>query len=1727
MILKQNFVKGRLNKDVDIRLLPKGEYRDAYGIEIINSEGSDVGAIEPMLSNKQLTNYDVGSNPLDMGNFSDEFRKKIYWFVLSDTGSFLFEWDDINKIQSLVLGDTRPEESRVFSLDKDHYITGIVKVTTQDVDGDLLLFTDDNMQPICINVERAKTYGINGFTEEDILLIKKPPRKAPKITPTYTNDGSNNIEERFLLFATRYRYLDGEYSAPSDFSNYNFTPKPFDLDYFTLDNLGMVNSFNAVKIDFNTGERQVTEIQLLVKESLSGTLYVIETFSKEKNGWSDNELKSFIFSNNKTITPLPSDQLLRSFDNVPLKAKALSLIENIPVFSNYVEGYDIKDADGNSINIDYNISVNTNSIDEGDDLDINIVNASSSQAEVSNPSNYPLNQGRRIVIDIETEINGVAGYRNSFFYTLDDDYTNVTGVFQSSEFISFLDVINADFQQNYNEEGNYSPPSNYVLQGDPRIFSLTAGGVAKLVINPIVFRDTDNNDAIVQIPVTFTQGTNFAITDSINSGTAKTNRNYEVGLVYMDKYGRRSTVLTSKNNTIFIPQEYSSFRNKLVSTINNPAPYWADRYKLVVKSNPLAYQTLYVTEFYSEDFFTWCKLEGNNKDKVSVGDFLIIKKAGQTVITDPIKIKVLEIQQKEDDFILNNTDPDGNDIIERAGVYMKIRPKSFSMNREDFDVKISEAPEGSSKSSFPITYLDLFTEGASPNFQELAIPSGTSLTLYFNSSRNYDSGWKNVTYDNQFFAQRNYNSIEEWFNEVIFSRTTLKADDGSEEFEFDYLPNLRMIRNSEGKLSLEVKGLLSGGSRNRRGRVEAKIIVRIGSGVYVFETLPKQADSDIFYETEQSFDIVDGNHKANMQDQNTTDRTPAIVEMDFFNCYTQGNGIESFRVRDEFNTNYLSVDTRPSSTSVEEYEEIRRFADQTYGKPFIESTDINGLNEFNLSTANFKELDKQYGSIQRTLSREGNLLILQEEKAGYVLFGKDILTSNNGESILSKVPEVLGSYVPYAGNNGIGKDPESLAVNNTRVNWINARRGTPIRLSVDGTTEINYGMVSYFRNLFIQNPTSRKIGANDPYFGKYVISIEDEISKTLNAFCGNIIRKTIDEAFTFILNINHLLGETVLNFNVTDGGVNIEAVYDNVFYNQDAVTNSASITIARTDLSLDKIQITITPVSETATIEATNVCPVGLPMKVISIVLGNESDLGTTIINRYRWGAGSFFSDEHLFEDFALSQFQVQEGLEGTSRFPERGKNVNIQAFKNSSTTGDFYANRQNRLGYLISSDEYGEADINTILSLATFPQTLESQISIDSSINQVSFPFDRPTGDENLYLIWDYQDKNFPPIASNDSFEVLAASETNFDVLANDSDAEGDNLEVIIVSQPQYGTVELNADKTIKYTHTGDTLQPDSFFYKLSDGVFESENAKVTISITANPPVAVDDSFNINKGATKNFNIIANDSNPDSQPLNIIIVTQPQFGTVNILTDNTIDYTHDNSNNFSDSFTYKLDDGFSESNVATVSLTVGVSAGDSITASGGTGVFLVPFIVGTDPGDLVIHFNAQGVPDRLEILFDVDNNPENYADAELMPVVADSLFVGDNILTDQNVPANGDVSSLDLNLYNGQTFDVVETGTQTISITDSIVASNVGNRTDAVPNGPSRNSSGNTQVGVQNLVFTSVSDTVGETGNNYADGNIALRYAKPASTAFVAYLRVSGTSGTAWNIYQTQFITE
>ena len=91
--IKNQFTGGKMNKDLDERLVPKGEYRDAMNIQVSTSEGSDVGAVQNILGNIPGCVYDAASinvlsqqNPIidgssTVGSISDEKNDSLYWLV--------------------------------------------------------------------------------------------------------------------------------------------------------------------------------------------------------------------------------------------------------------------------------------------------------------------------------------------------------------------------------------------------------------------------------------------------------------------------------------------------------------------------------------------------------------------------------------------------------------------------------------------------------------------------------------------------------------------------------------------------------------------------------------------------------------------------------------------------------------------------------------------------------------------------------------------------------------------------------------------------------------------------------------------------------------------------------------------------------------------------------------------------------------------------------------------------------------------------------------------------------------------------------------------------------------------------------------------------------------------------------------------------------------------------------------------------------------------------------------------------------------------------------------------------------------------------------------------------------------------------------------------------------------------------------------------------------------
>ena len=409
--IKNTFLKGRMNKDLDERLIPNGEYKDALNIEVSTSEDSEVGTVQTILGNTRVDSL-VPSGVVDgykcVGSISDEKTNKLYWFVKSDANGThaIIEYDLENSIESLVFVDKKANTDGSVLGFPNRIITGI------NIIDNLLFWTDGVGEPKKINIDRCKqgTTSLNTHTrlivegqdvgdveEENITVIKKKPTKAPTAIPiftTSTNSGPSPslFEKTFSRFSYRYKYQDGEYSAFGPFSNVVFNPEYVEnknegtpgnhpsydknTSYNTKEpfNATMINKINKIKIfDFIAPDmpKDVVEVELLYKQEDSPVVYSVAKLNVSENnaveGFSQGRGNSAFYQNSEykgrydivtenIYAALPENQFIRVFDTVPKYALAQEITGNRIVYGNYTQNYTIEN--NVEINVGYEDRIN-------------------------------------------------------------------------------------------------------------------------------------------------------------------------------------------------------------------------------------------------------------------------------------------------------------------------------------------------------------------------------------------------------------------------------------------------------------------------------------------------------------------------------------------------------------------------------------------------------------------------------------------------------------------------------------------------------------------------------------------------------------------------------------------------------------------------------------------------------------------------------------------------------------------------------------------------------------------------------------------------------------------------------------------------------------------------------------------------------------------------------------------------------------------------------------------------------------------------------------------------------------------------------------------------------------------------------------------------------------------------------------------------------------------------
>ena len=892
------------------------------------------------------------------------------------------------------------------------------------------------------------------------------------------------------------------------------------------------------------------------------------------------------------------------------------------------------------------------------------------------------------------------------------------------------------------------------------------------------------------------------------------NRGYEVSQIYMDDYNRASTALVSPTNTVHIGCESSIFKNNIRVSIppEQIAPSWATRYKFAIKPDKKDYDVVYSNFFFIDPTSqaAYFLLEGQNSQKIEEADELIVKRDTQGAILRCAKATVLEKSSQGKDFLdPKPVDSSGSTIAVPAGVYMKLRPNNFSIVVGELPI-VAYGEEmmigfgiNNNNGAAVLPYLVSVPDASVPgDFKDYTVPEGSEITIKIEIERegncaiNFPTGVTKRYYrlDAKYVSSKEYSNFKDWWDGDNIPSTLNGAQSTTEtsrcgnNFGSDttavYNPALLLTSNNNTTLDVATSDtevnfqfieydsstkqvyLIIGGVygypgslRNGRSKVTADIKVVRQNGIIIFETNPIDAEPDLWYESDESFaiDTDTGYHVGNEQTQ--TSSIPAIIDTSFFNCYSFGNGAESYKIQDSIVGKEIVLGNRATSTKEENYQEEQRFSDITYSGVYNEESNINKLNEFNGGLLNFKPLETSFGPIQKMVGRKTDILTLQEDKISYVLAGKNLLSDAAGGSALTSVPEVLGTQVARIEEFGISLNPESFAEWGPDKYFTDAKRGVAIVLSGassggDALKVISeQGMETYFRDLFVESITTQVLGGFDPYMKEYVLSSNDipvpSIEDCISCGTTQVFNVTSSKYITFCVDYGTLVGNVDIDYKIIsmDGQVGIASTWDGVGVSTiittlDPQTGTLSFDKSKVNVESGTIELDIGGAAE---IEITYNCPDAESMTVVLVHLTSNNEAGLSTTDQYRWNSGGYNSPTHsesiVFASGTspvVSLYKTIAGKQGGGVIPTNYANVKMMANKLATDNYDFDS-ATDTFKYLRSGTLYNNTPTD-IAALLAASSTASPIVDPALGITYYSAEFTMPSTGGFLYLLWDYR---------------------------------------------------------------------------------------------------------------------------------------------------------------------------------------------------------------------------------------------------------------------------------------------------------------------------------------------------------------------------------------------------
>jgi hypothetical protein len=1193
-----------MNKDLDERLVPNGQYRDALNIQISTSEGSDVGAIENVLGNtkqnKKTASINWAANfgltsPKCIGVAKDTLNDKIYWFITATDGDAILEYDQATGFIVPVIVDVR--STSILNFSESYKITGV------NIIDDILFWVDDNNEPRRINITRFKAgstqsgtdlsattqvyrpqntpptpgYATRYFTDGDIAVAKKAPERALTATavasieggdgtgidpePVDTNfygkevddsialtwaddiswyDNSGTVEivltaekknddnsldkfqvvgtfksspaatatsatinitsisedipnetltwdmllvegepifkNDFPRFTYRYKFVDGEYSPYAPFSKAAFVPGEF--KYLSRDgnNVGMESVIRKITLsNFESRPNDVDEVEVLYKGSRNNNVYLIHSF----------EFAPAILQQALTLDitsgtlgrVIESSQLLRLFDPIPKSAKAQEFIGNRVVYANYLQHYNIKNSDirviadqtnsnhgtGNfgeeTVKSDREYQIGVSFIDdygrespvftsEGGAINVDTKNSKKTNTLKAKLTGFSAPSGiskfKYYVKDSSTEYYNLALDR---YY--EDENEGVWLSFPSSE----RNKVSENQYIRLKKEHDNSNAVN--INNKFKILSISNEA-------PEVLTNIRKVKARGQIKGRGTHTESFEVGDNritfngpldshipVHSGNeVHTNKEFVSAFQDLAYIQFQNNSGTSKSSVYRIESGGPTGEKE---TIND---FEYARYEVLLTENLKAADA-------------WLTQLANEADLKAV----IFKEERQVLPEFSgrffVKINPDAVFKQHIVAALKSTSPE---LIEGETITVSADSSGISSNT-DHEVMWSDAYAPSGEQKIP----------ASGSYEFRLLAARIDNSSSWQASVAYQNFYLDIVEGSYIKFEYSDGTLSDDFYQIT-SKTVFTSFYNRNNVADGLGTSMKFLMNRE--LDDTSYNSESGGAQFSKIKVYRERLVpdkiEISStNPAVFETEPIEiADVDLYYEASDPINI--SNIGTNQS-------------LDFFNAYSFGNGVESDRIRDDFNAPVLGKGVRVNSTIDTPYSEERRSSGLIYSGIFNSRAGVNETNQFLIAQKITKDLNPVHGGIQKLHARDTDLIALCEDKCFKILANKDALFNADGNANVTSTNNVLGQTVPFAGEFGISKNPETFASYGFRTYFTDKSRGTVLRLSADGLTEIaEAGLSDYFEDKF-KSHSGAIAGSYDEVSGTYnVIFSGDE-----------------------------------------------------------------------------------------------------------------------------------------------------------------------------------------------------------------------------------------------------------------------------------------------------------------------------------------------------------------------------------------------------------------------------------------------------------------------------------------------------------------------------------------------------------------------------------------------------------------------------------------------------------